>query len=288
MIKTDKFKLLFIPNWNGHLFLQDYEDKSITKLYELINFENKTSRKVSEGSGISSKKNSLNLIKIEKNNIENTNKIIEEEFSLAQKEFSKIISITGDHSNSYPLIKSYAKKKKDSLTHKVRSEYFEQNSKSFKLVIFDAHPDVEVSTDSITHEDYLRNLVDDKIVDPQNIYLFGIRTFSREEFEYLIDKKINFWSISDVLKNKNSIKKILKELSGDIYISIDIDVLDPDDAPGTYYREWCGLHIEELIEFIEILKPKTNHFDITEFYAEKDENEITQKNVLKLIDKIIN
>ena len=51
-------KLLFIPNWNGHLFLQEYEDKSISKLFELTKYDNKK------------------LVKIEKNNIENTNKII--------------------------------------------------------------------------------------------------------------------------------------------------------------------------------------------------------------------
>jgi len=248
-------KLLFIPNWNGHLFLQEYDDKSISKLFKETKYDNKS------------------LIEIEKNNIEKTNKIIEKEF---EKNFNKekgILSITGDHSNTYPLVKAYSKLIK--------------NPKEFKLIIFDAHPDVEVSTDMISHEDYLRNLIDNNIIKPQNVYLFGIRTFSREEYEYLQDKKINFWTITDILKDKNKIKEILKKIEGDIYLSIDIDVLDPDDAPGTYYREYCGLYINELTEFIEILKLKTNYIDITEFYLEKDENKITQKNIFKIIEKFI-
>lgn len=243
-------KLLFIPNWNGHLFLQEYKDNSITKLFKETNFENKE------------------LVEVEQNNIEKTNQTIEKTYDKTLKEENKILAITGDHSNSYPLIKSYSK----------------HTNKDFKLVIFDAHPDVEVTTDSISHEDYLRNLIEDNHIDPQNIYLFGIRTFSRTEFEYLIDKKVNFWSISEVLRKKEEIKSTLENLTGNIYLSIDIDVLDPDVAPATYYREWCGLYLEELEEYAKILLPKTNNYDITEFYSEKDEEDITKRNILKLIE----
>ena len=250
-------KLLFIPNWNGHLFLQEYNDKSISTLYEKVKFENKK------------------LLKIEKNNIERTNKLIEKEFLESYNKESFVLSITGDHSNSYPLVRAFSKNNKISL-------------KSFKLVIFDAHPDVEVSTSSVSHEDYLRNLIEDNVVKPEDIYLFGIRTFSRTEFEYLQKKKVNFWSISDVLRNKDKVKEVLNSIKEDIYLSIDIDVLDPDAAPGTYYREWCGLYIDELLEFIEAIKLNVKSCDITEYYKEKDENNITEKNVLKLIEKFTN
>ena len=243
-------KLLFIPNWNGHLYLQEYEDKSVSKLYTGLDYKNKK------------------LISIEKNNITKTNKIIQEEFSKElRKENKGIISITGDHSNSYSLIKSFSKKNKD-----------------FKLVIFDAHPDVEKTSDLVSHEDYLRNLIEGGVVKPENIYLFGIRTFSRVEFDYLIEKKVNFWTIVDLLKDKNKISRILKELTGELYLSIDIDVLDPDFAPGTYYKEWCGLNLNELMEFISILKDKVSAIDICEYYIENDTDEITFKNVLRLIN----
>ncbi len=245
-------KINFIPNWNGHLFLYEYNDKSVSTLFEKTDYKNKE------------------LIKIEKNNILKTNKIIENKFDKDIKNNDFILSICGDHSNSYSLIKSFSK-----------------INKNTKIVIFDAHPDVEISTDRISHEDYLRNLVEDKIIKPENIYLFGIRTFSRKEFDYLQEKDINFWTITDILKNKLEIKKILKNIKNDIYLSIDIDVLDPNDAPATYYREWCGLKIDELIEFINILKPKIKSCDICEFYIEKDENEITEKNILKLINTIL-
>lgn len=248
-------KLLFIPNWNGHLFLQEYKDNSITKLFAEVKFKNKE------------------LVAIVKNNINKTNKIIEKEFEKSFKKYGFILSITGDHSNSYSLIKSFSKQRK--------------SSENFKLVIFDAHPDVEIGTDLVSHEDYLRYLIDENIVVPTNVYLFGIRTFSRTEFEYLQEKGVNFFSISDVLREKEKIKQVLSKINDDIYLSVDIDVLDPDVAPGTYYREWCGLYLEELQEFVNIIKNQISSADITEFYSQKDEEDITKKNVLKLIDSFV-
>lgn len=244
-------KLLFIPNWNGHLYIQDYDDNSVNKIFNLIDFENKE------------------RVEIIKNNIEETNKIIENTFLDNQK--NKVISITGDHSNTYSLFKAFSKDKEN-----------------VKLVIFDAHPDVEVDTGVPSHEDYVRCLIEEEQVEAKNVYMFGLRTFSRTEFEYLEEKGINYMAITEVLKDKERVIEILENLSGEIYLSLDIDVLDPDFAPGTYYREWCGLTIDELIEFVSIVKEKALAIDICEFYLEKDENEVTENNVLKLINTFLN
>ena len=84
-------KLLFIPSWNGHLYLQEHKETSVNKLYSEIKSKNKT------------------LVKIEKNNIEKTNEIIENEFEKHYKKEEGILSITGDHSNTYPLVKAFKK-----------------------------------------------------------------------------------------------------------------------------------------------------------------------------------
>lgn len=240
-------KLRFIPNWNGHLYLQEYNDNSVRKLYSSIEYQDKK------------------LIEIEKNNITKTNKIIEGSFE------ENSLYITGDHSNTYPLVKAFAKK----------NDYF-------SLVIFDAHPDVEISTDTVSHEDYLRNLIEENIIESKNVYLFGIRTFSRTEFEYLQKRGINYFTITDILKDKNKINMILSEIKGPIYLSLDIDVLDPDYAPATYYKEWCGLKLEEFIDFITIVKENTKLVDICEYYEPNDEDGITFENMKKLINIFLN
>lgn len=238
-------KLLFVPNWNGHLHINEYNDNSVTKLFDKVEIVDRI------------------LVPVEKNNITKTNENIAKYFKESN---GKVLSVNGDHSCSYPLIKEFSKKNKE-----------------FKLVIFDAHPDVEVDTGIVSHEDYLRNLIDEGIVKGENVYLFGIRTFSRTEYDYLVSKKVNFYSITDVLNDKKKIKGVLESVTGDVYLSIDIDVLDPDDAPGTYYTEYCGLRMNELKDFLRIVKSKADAIDICEFYAEKDENNVTLNNVLELI-----
>ncbi len=70
----------------------------------------------------------------------------------------------------------------------------------------------------------------------------------------------------------------MSKIDGEIYLSLDIDVLDPDDAPGTYYKEWCGLRIDELVELVKVVKEKGESLkavDICEYYKPKDEEDIT-------------
>ncbi len=245
-------KILFFPNWNGHLYLYNYNDKSVNLLYNYIKCKNKE------------------LINIKKNNITETNLLIETKLGENLKQNNFILSICGDHSNTYSLFKKFKEKYKDS-----------------KLIIFDAHPDVEISTDLVSHEDYLRNLIENKIVNPKDVYLLGIRTFSRIELEYLIKKKINFMTIKDIITDKEKVKNLLENIEENIYLSIDIDVLDPDFAPGTYYKEWCGLNIDELKEFINIIKKKVKASDICEYYSENDKNNITLNNIIELVSILI-
>jgi agmatinase len=242
-------EFLFIPNWNGHLFLAEKTETSIKYLFEKFDFKNST------------------ICKITKNNFEETQIQIEKNYNEIEK--NKIpFCICGDHSNSYYLIK----------------EFFKKNP-NFNLVIFDAHPDCEIDTGIVSHEDYVRFLIEEKIVNPKNIYLIGIRTYSRLELEYLKKMKVNYFGILETLENPQKINEILKTLKNDIYLSIDIDVLDPDFAPATYYREYCGITITELIEFLKnITKEKIKSIDICEYYKEKENKEITENNILKLIN----
>lgn len=253
-------EIIFIPNWNGHLYLNDYKDNSVTLLYNKINFTNKK------------------LLQITPNNPKETAEIISNHIKQQEKK-DKLLFVTGDHSNTYTLFKEFIKQ-----NNKNKNK---NKTKSPKLVIFDAHPDVEVSTDMISHEDYLRNLIEEQIVKPQDVYLFGIRTFSRVEFDYLLKKGVNFQTISDILQDKKKIIDILKTISEDIYLSLDIDVLDPDVACGTYYKEWCGLQLDELLKFIEVISDKVAWCDICEYYFENDENLITCNNVIKLIESFV-
>ena len=80
--------------------------------------------------------NTKNLL-LDQSNIESSNRVVFE----AVKNLDSGILIGGDHSITYPSFKAFVKKYKNP-----------------GLVVFDAHPDMEVGTDMPTHEDFIRLL----------------------------------------------------------------------------------------------------------------------------------
>ena len=70
-----------------------------------------------------------------------------------------------------------------------------------------------------------------------------------------------------------------------VYVSVDIDVLDPAFAPGTGYIEPGGMTTRELLYFIQRLKNLRNimMWDLVEVNPEKDVNELTVMAAAKIL-----
>ena len=149
------------------------------------------------------------------------------------------------------------------------------------LIIFDAHPDCEVPTNSITHEDYLRKLIEDEVIDARNIILIGLRDYTKVELEFLERNKVNCYFMKNLFEN--DIKEVCDDIMeianrfGSLYISVDIDAVDCAFAPGTGYPSPCGLTSRELIYFLQRLKLLKNlrRVDLVEINPDKDVNEMT-------------
>ncbi len=159
------------------------------------------------------------------------------------------VAIGGDHSVSF---------------------FLYQNFKGKPLVIFDAHPDLEFSTKFPTNEDWLRLLIEERLVNPEKVYLVGIRNFAPHEMNFIKEKGINFLLCNEI-ESSDDISSFIPRK--DFYLSIDIDVLDPAFAPGTYFREPFGLNPKLLIDALSRTKPLS--MDITEINLDFDVNFIT-------------
>ncbi len=237
--------IFFLPSWNGHLYLSSKEESSVVKVYEVFN---KVEKK---------------LISVPKGDLSKGFSFVMSSMSPSKGD----VFICGDHSNTYPLF---------SLCKKIFN--------NLKLVIFDAHPDVEVDCGVASHEDWLRVLIREKFVKPREVMIIGLRSFSRKELEFLRDNKITVFTPIDVLNNLDLIIKKLRSLDAPVYLSCDIDVLDPDIAPGVYYREMGGLLYEELENLINIIKDKIVFSDICEFLLDNDIDNKTLSIVVNLIE----
>ncbi len=127
-----------------------------------------------------------------------------------------------------------------------------ENIRPQNLVVFDAHPDCE---DSGGHDGFLRALIEKKIVPAKNVFLFGVRTMSVEENKFLKENKIK------IIKFPSDLKKI----RGPTYLSVDFDVIRPQEMLAVGNPEPAGLLFYEALYAIEILSAKLIAADFVEF-----------------------
>ncbi|RLG33964.1 agmatinase [Methanosarcinales archaeon] len=135
------------------------------------------------------------------------------------------------------------------------------------VIIFDAHPDLR---DSYGGDEYAHACTSRRIVEAvgaENVAIIGVRSGSKEEFEYAKDEKILVHSSEDLSsQGPDKIIDDLKSWVGDdkIYISIDMDVLDPSFAPAVSNPEPYGISPFCIREFIHKFAGQTVGFDIVE------------------------
>lgn len=208
-------------------------------------------------------------IKVDNNNLEQSHTVIREEI---EKINNYSILIGGDHSLTYPAFKAFAK-----------------NNSGSGMIIFDAHPDLQEKYEPPTHEDYLRVLIEEGVLDKDKVILVGIRNMSKEEKKFIDDNKIKNYSMREI--SFESLREVADSIMSvarhweKIYISIDIDVLDPSIAPGTGHQEPGGMSTRDLICFIQKLKMLRNlgMADVVEVNPDKDLNDITSKTAAKIV-----
>lgn len=154
------------------------------------------------------------------------------------------------------------------------------------IVHFDAHADLRENYEGepLSHSTPLRKAAE--LIGGRNIYQFGIRSGSREEFQYAREN-INFYPF-EVLE---PLKKVLPELAGrPVYLTIDIDVLDPSCAPGTGTAEAGGITSKELLAAIHAMAAANLNVvgaDVVEVAPAYDPTEQTQIVAAKLIREIL-
>jgi arginase family enzyme len=183
--------------------------------------------------------------------------------------------IGGDHSITYTCFKAFAKQ-------------FENPG----MIIFDAHPDCENNFSPPSHEDYLRVLIEEGRLKKENIILVGLRVWDKKEYDYLKQNKIKYFSMKEI--NSEGINEVSEALMtaalnfGSLYVSIDIDVLDPAFAPGTGYLEPFGLNTGDLMFFLHRLNKlrNINAFDLVEINPKKDLNHITSKTGAMIVSEL--
>ncbi|MCL2862531.1 MAG: agmatinase [Methanimicrococcus sp.] len=142
----------------------------------------------------------------------------------------------------------------------------------FAVLVLDAHFDLRDEFRGLknNHACVSRHIIDD-ITD--KYASIGIRSGPREEWEFAKEKGIKYFTADDVYET--GIKEIIKETaeylnSDHIYLSLDMDVLDPSYCPGLGTPEPFGLTDRDIREALRAFAPKTIGFDVVEIAPEYD------------------
>ncbi|MGZ5550653.1 MAG: arginase family protein [Nitrososphaeraceae archaeon] len=164
--------------------------------------------------------------------------------------------------------------------------------KEINLIYFDAHPDFVTSTN-----DYYGSVVSDSLdcINIKRSVFIGIRACEPEEVFNIGKYGANIIDPIDI--QEYGVKKILKKIiqicinrsDNNIYISIDLDCLDPAFAPGVSVPTPCGINPLELTFFIQQILKKTKIIgcDIVELSPSFDINNITANFAARLFKEIL-
>lgn len=235
----------------------------------------------SKESGQKIEYSSLNLEEIHVNNddLEEQDRLIYENSLESFESQDKTIFLGGDHSVSFPICRAFL-------------EHAKNNKKEPCLIVFDSHPDCMEPQKEATHEEWLRALVETGFY-PKNILLIGIRNAYEDEVKFLEKHKIKRISINDLNENLHEYADSITEFAYGkdkiLYVSVDIDVVDPAFAPSTCYPEIGGLSSRQIIYITQRLAKMKNlkGFDIVEVNSEGDKTKLTIRLAAKILAEIL-
>ncbi|MEG6616554.1 agmatinase [Peptococcaceae bacterium 1198_IL3148] len=152
------------------------------------------------------------------------------------------------------------------------------------LLHFDAHADLrpEYIGETHSHATVIRRAVE--LIGGHNVYQFGIRSGTREEFRYA--KAHTNMFIDQLLE---PLSQLVEQLQGrPIYVTLDIDVVDPAFAPGTGTPEPGGCSSKEIIQAIHMLAPlNVVGMDLVEVNPLLDHSDRTALLAAKLVREMI-
>jgi len=219
----------------------------------------------------------LEEIHLDNFNLELTNNLIYKNSFKFFETKSKIIFLGGDHSISYSTTKAFF-------------DYCQNFGKEPCLIVFDAHADCMPPMKEPTHEEWLRKLIEEGFP-IENILLVGVRNMWRDEIQFVKEKGVKIISMNKLLEDLEDTCDTIMEFSNnkELYVSIDIDVIDPAFAPATGYIEPGGLTSRQFIYLIQRINKIKNlkAVDLVEINPDKDINNLTVKLGAKILGELL-
>jgi arginase len=176
----------------------------------------------------------------------------------------RVLCLGGDHSVSYPIVKAHA------------ARFGRLN-----ILHFDAHPDLYDNLDGnpYSHASPFARMLEEGLV--ARLVQVGIRTLNPHQRE-----QAKRWNVEIIeMRDLEPLKTL--ELNEPLYISLDLDVLDPAFVPGVSHHEPGGLSVRELLNILHRLRTPIIGADLVEYNPIRDVNGVTATVAAKLAKELI-
>jgi arginase len=175
-----------------------------------------------------------------------------------------VLALGGDHAITYPIIRAYG------------ARYDHLN-----ILHLDAHPDLydEYQGNRFSHACPFARIMEEKLV--SRLVQVGIRTMNPHQ-----RAQAERFGV-DVIEMRQWDPGLKLEFEGPLYLSLDLDVLDPAFAPGISHREPGGLSTRELLGLLQGLQGPIVGADIVELNPERDPMGIATIAAAKLLKEIV-
>ncbi|MFZ0861788.1 MAG: agmatinase [Candidatus Sulfotelmatobacter sp.] len=174
------------------------------------------------------------------------------------------VSLGGDHSITYPIVKAVARRHPE-----------------VTIFHFDAHPDLyeEFQGNRLSHACPVARIMESGLA--KRLVQIGIRTINRHQQE-----QAQRFGVEVVEMRELPAYEKLKAV-GPLYITFDMDVLDPAFAPGVSHREPGGMSVREAIAHVHAIEGEIVGADLVEYNPVEDVAGVTATVAAKILKEIL-
>ena len=174
------------------------------------------------------------------------------------------LSIGGDHSITYPILQAMS-----------------DSYPSLSILHFDAHGDLydSLGGNRHSHASPFARIMEEGLA--QALTQVGIRTLNDHQ-----QTQVSKFGVK-VIDMRNWSPDIDLNLSGTVYLSFDMDVLDPAFAPGVSHHEPGGFTTREVLRMIQKLDLNIVGLDLVEYNPDRDLNGVTAMTAAKIIKELL-
>lgn len=173
------------------------------------------------------------------------------------------ISLGGDHSVTYPIVRALAAR-----------------FGALQILHFDAHPDLydEYQGNRRSHASPFARIMEEGLA--SRLVQVGIRTLNRHQREQAERFGV------EIVPMRGFEPSRVPALAAPLYVSIDLDGLDPAYAPGVSHHEPGGLSVRDVLEALERQQAAIVGADVVELNPDRDINDMTAVVAAKLVREL--